>query len=44
MSLGQNNIRNEAIIVCIRLRPLLIHEDLEFWYADEEKNQIATIK
>ena len=40
-----NNIRNEAIKVCVRLRPLLSHEDdLEFWIADEEKSQIATIK
>jgi hypothetical protein len=45
MSSSQNNhIRNEAIKVCVRVRPLLTHEDLEFWVAEEEKNQISTLK
>lgn len=39
-----NNIRNETIKVCVRVRPMLLHEDLEFWVAEEEKNQISTIK
>lgn len=45
MNTGLNNIiRNETIKVCVRVRPILLHEDIEFWIADEEKNQISTIK
>ena len=45
MNSNQNlKIRNEAIKVCVRVRPMLSHEDIEFWVADEEKNQISTIK
>ena len=33
---------NNCIRVCIRVRPLLSHEDVEFWKVDKEKNIIYT--
>ena len=33
---------NNCIRVCIRVRPLLSHEDVEFWQVDKEKNVIYT--
>ena len=33
---------NNCIRVCIRVRPLLSHEDVEFWQVDKEKNIIYT--
>jgi hypothetical protein len=33
----------ETIQVCIRMRPLLTHEDMEFWNMDEVQNSISTI-
>ena len=36
----ENN--NNCIRVCIRVRPLLEHEDVEFWQVDPEKNTIYT--
>ena len=35
-------IKNNCIRVCIRVRPLLPHEDVEFWQVDKEKNNIYT--
>jgi hypothetical protein len=37
-----NKAKNETIKVCIRIRPLLLHEDSEFWGVNE--NTISTIK
>jgi hypothetical protein len=37
-----NKGKNETIKVCIRIRPLLTHEDSEFWAVKE--NSISTIK
>lgn len=34
----------EPIKVYIRLRPLLQHEDIEFWKIDEHNNNIYTVK
>ena len=34
--------KNNCIRVCIRVRPLLSHEDVEFWQVDKEKNIIYT--
>jgi len=34
----------ESIKVYIRLRPLLQHEDVEFWNIDELNNNIFTVK
>ena len=41
-----NSIKNkiEAVKVYIRLRPLLQHEDTEFWKIDELNNNIFTVK
>ena len=36
----ENN--NNCIRVCIHVRPLLEHEDIEFWQTDKEKNIIYT--
>jgi hypothetical protein len=36
--------KNEPIKVYIRLRPLLQHEDVEFWKIDEHTNNIYTVK
>ena len=33
---------NNCIRVCVRVRPLLEHEDVEFWQTDKEKNIIYT--
>ena len=33
---------NNCIRVCIRVRPLLEHEDVEFWQTDKDKNIIYT--
>ena len=40
----QNDIKekNNCIRVCVRVRPLLEHEDVEFWQTDKEKNIIYT--
>jgi hypothetical protein len=35
--------KNESIKVCIRVRPLLEHEDSEFWVMDRVNNTISTI-
>jgi len=35
--------KNESIKVCIRVRPLLEHEDSEFWMMDRVNNTISTI-
>ncbi len=34
----------DTIKVCIRIRPLLIHEDIEFWVPDLINNTISTAK
>ena len=34
--------KNNCIRVCIRVRPLLEHEDVEFWQVDKDKNIIYT--
>ena len=34
--------KNNCIRVCIRVRPLLEHEDIEFWQVDKDKNIIYT--
>ena len=39
-SQNNNTENNSCIRVCIRVRPLLEHEDLEFWQTDKEKNII----
>lgn len=39
-----SNKKSENIKVSIRLRPLLNHEDVEFWKIDEETNIIKTLK
>jgi len=41
-NLSKNKI--EPIKVYIRLRPLLQHEDTEFWKIDEHNNNIYTVK
>ena len=33
---------SQNIKVCIRMRPLLQHEDVEFWQTDETENTITT--
>ena len=40
--LNDNKENNNCIRVCIRVRPLLEHEDVEFWQTDREKNIIYT--
>lgn len=52
MSINPNLVNNsnstknkiEPIKVYIRLRPLLQHEDTEFWKIDEHNNNIFTVK
>jgi hypothetical protein len=39
----EKSTKNETIKVCVRLRPLLSHEDTEFWIVDESKNTISTL-
>ena len=39
---NDNKENNSCIRVCIRVRPLLEHEDIEFWQTDKEKNIIYT--
>lgn len=41
-----NSIKSkiESIKVYIRIRPLLQHEDVEFWQIDEANNNIYTVK
>ena len=39
-----NKQKNEPIKVYIRLRPLLQHEDVEFWKIDDHTNNIYTVK
>ena len=39
---NDNKENNNCIRVCIRVRPLLDHEDVEFWQTDKEKNIIYT--
>ena len=34
--------KRETIKVCIRLRPLLPHEDVEYWKVDETTNTISS--
>ena len=42
--INQNkNNKQEAIKVCIRVRPVLQHEDSEFWFVDEDTNCVATL-
>ena len=38
------NFKKENIKVVLRVRPLLEHEDIEFWKVDEDANTISTIK
>lgn len=40
---SKEKAKNETIKVTIRVRPLLHHEDAEFWSVDDTKNSIATI-
>ena len=44
MSVSNIKVKNEAIKVCLRTRPLLIHEDTEFWIVDDIKNTFYTMK
>jgi len=44
MSTSNIKVKNEAIKVCLRTRPLLIHEDTEFWIADDRQNAFYTMK
>ena len=37
---NNNSNSNKNIKVCIRMRPLLQHEDMEFWQIDESNNCI----
>jgi centromeric protein E len=39
---NNNSNSNKNIKVCIRMRPLLQHEDMEFWQIDESNNCIYT--
>ena len=39
---NENKENNNCIRVCVRVRPLLEHEDVEFWQTDIEKNIIYT--
>ena len=39
---NNNTENNNCIRVCVRVRPLLEHEDIEFWQTDKEKNIIYT--
>jgi hypothetical protein len=41
---NSNKPKNETVKVFIRLRPLLQHEDVEFWKIDEHTNNIYTVK
>ncbi len=41
---NSNKSKIEPIKVFIRLRPLLQHEDVEFWNIDEPTNNIYTVK
>lgn len=41
---NSNKSKVEPIKIFIRLRPLLQHEDVEFWKVDEENNNIFTVK
>ena len=45
MSKNENkkNPKIENIRVCIRMRPLLKHEDKEYWEVDQDENNIYTI-
>jgi len=43
-SSNSNKNKVEPIKVYIRLRPLLQHEDVEFWNIDEHNNNIYTVK
>jgi hypothetical protein len=40
---GQKS-KHETIKVCLRTRPLLVHEDLIFWVADDINNTFYTVK
>ena len=44
MQIKENDqkVKNSCIRVCIRVRPLLEHEDVEFWQVDKDKNIIYT--
>ena len=44
MSTTNRKVKNESIKVCLRTRPLLIHEDTEFWIVDDSSNTFYTIK
>ena len=39
---NDNKENNNCIRVCVRVRPLLEHEDVEFWQTDRDKNIIYT--
>ena len=39
---GKEKIKNETVKVCIRVRPMLEHEDTEFWVIDNVDNSIST--
>ena len=34
--------KSETIKVCIRIRPLLPHEDIEYWEINKEENSISS--
>ena len=40
---SKKNPKIENIRVCIRMRPLLKHEDKEYWEVDQDENNIYTI-
>ena len=42
ISNNNTNNNNYNIKVCIRLRPLLPHEDIEYWTVNKEQNTIST--
>jgi hypothetical protein len=38
------NLKEDTIKVCVRVRPLLGHEDVEFWKPDFENNVLTTVE
>lgn len=42
--LNRINTKIDTIKVCIRVRPLLDHEDVEFWKPDIPNNLLTTAK
>lgn len=37
-------LKEDTIKVCVRVRPLLNHEDVEFWKPDLENNVLTTVE